>query len=58
MANYKWVTDQMFDQKLAEILDRSPASHLLFIPGVYEVLSEEFNNTVLDELEAERERDE
>ena len=36
--------DEIFDTKLAEILDRSPASHLLTVPGVYEALYEEFVN--------------
>jgi hypothetical protein len=49
--NYNWVTDEMFDNKLVEIIDRYPASHLLGIPGVYEAVAEHYNNQVLDELE-------
>lgn len=45
-----------FDEALAEILDESPASHLLSIPGVYEVLAEHFNNAVLDKLADEVQR--
>ena len=41
---------ERFDEKLAEILDKNPASHLLSIPGVYEVVSEHFNNDVLAAL--------
>ena len=45
-------TDQeAFDEALAEIIDDSPASHLLSIPGIYEILSEHFNNDVLARLE-------
>lgn len=47
------ITNEQFDRKLAEILDRDRASSLLSIPGVYEVLSEEYNNQVLEELEDE-----
>ena len=39
-----------FDEKLAEIIDEQPASNLLSLPGVYEILSEHFNNDVLVEL--------
>lgn len=46
----KNITDEQFDAKLAEIINRHPASNLLSIPGVYEALSEEFNNEILDEL--------
>lgn len=41
------ITDVEFDRILAEILDESPASTLLSVPGVYEVVSEHFNNDVL-----------
>ena len=46
----KDITDEQFDAKLAEIINRHPASSLLSIPGVYEALREEFNNEILDEL--------
>jgi len=54
-GDYSWVTDDMFRDKLEEIMDRGLASDLLTIPGVYEACYEHFNNEVLDELEAERE---
>jgi hypothetical protein len=41
------ITTEKFDELLAEILDEGKASALLTIPGVYEVLSEHFNNEVL-----------
>lgn len=46
--------DEEFDEALAEIIDESPASHLLTVPGVYEVLSEHFNNDVLERIEQNR----
>jgi hypothetical protein len=42
--------DQHFDTKLAEVIKEN-AGTLLSIEGVYEVLSEHFNNEVIEELE-------
>lgn len=55
MKNYDWVTHEMFDEKLAELVRQE--SDILSIPGVYEILSEHFNNDVLEALEQEREED-
>ena len=41
------ISQEQFDAALARILDESPASHLLSVPGVYEAVSEYFNNAVL-----------
>jgi hypothetical protein len=52
MKKYSHITNEMFDNKLAEIMDdefKYP-SQLLSIPGIYEIVSEYFNNDVLDEL--------
>jgi hypothetical protein len=49
------ITDEMFDRKLAEILDRMSGTELLSIVGVYEAVSEELNNQVVEELENESE---
>jgi hypothetical protein len=46
----KTITNEQFDEKLAEILDRHPASTLLSIGGIYEILREEYNNQILEEL--------
>lgn len=46
---------ERFDIKLMEILDEQPASHLLSIAGIYEVVSEHFNNDVLTALSSEDE---
>jgi hypothetical protein len=52
---YAWVTHDMFQEKLEAIIDRQrPPNVLLAIEGVYECLSEHFNNQVLEELEKER----
>ena len=49
----KRVTDEQFDAKLVEILDRMSGSQLLSIAGIYEVVSEELNNEVLQAIEDE-----
>jgi hypothetical protein len=54
MANYSWITDEMFSEKLEEILDEGSASDLLAIPGIYEIVSEHFNNDVIERLVDER----
>ena len=40
-------TDRFVDW-LAERVNESPASHLLIIPGIWEILSEEYNNEWLE----------
>jgi hypothetical protein len=44
------IDSEQFNRKLAEILDRRPASYLLTVPGVYEILAEEYNSQVISEL--------
>jgi hypothetical protein len=56
-GEYSWITNEMFDQKLREILGRMKPDELLAIPGVYEEISEHLNNQVLDELKEEREKE-
>ena len=52
--SYEWVTDEMFDEELLDILRDTPANFLLRIPGIYEILKEEFNDEVLSNLEKNR----
>lgn len=52
-GGYAWVTNEMFDDKLAELL--TDGRNLLSIPGLYEVVAEELNNEVLEALDEERE---
>ena len=47
------VTQEQFDQKLAEILNGMTGAQLLSIPGIYEILAEAFNNDVLGALNEE-----
>jgi regulator of protease activity HflC (stomatin/prohibitin superfamily) len=58
MGSYDWVTVEMFDDKLREILNRMTADELVSeVPGIYPEVAEHFNNDVLEELEGEREED-
>lgn len=54
-GRYDWVTDDIFYSKLVELVGETSPRTLLAVPGVYELLSEHFNNEVLDALEDERE---
>lgn len=51
------VKQEDFDRVLSELLDEQPASHLLTVPGIYEVVSEHFNNDVLRRIKEEQEDD-
>jgi hypothetical protein len=54
MKDYDWVTDEMFDFKLTELVEQMSPFDLLQIPGVYEVVVEELHDEVLSALEEER----
>lgn len=45
---YSDVTQEMFDNGLEKILSEMTGADLLLVPGIYEVVSEHFNNDVLD----------
>ena len=49
MQDYSDCTQEEFNAVLLAILDNMKASDLLTIPGIYEILAEEFNNEVLDQ---------
>ena len=50
--DYSWVTDEMFDEALCYLLeDMGSISLIKSIPGVYELVKEEYNNDVLAKLE-------
>lgn len=53
MSDYSYVTEEMFQQKLEEIVGRMSTDQLLATPGVAEILREELNNEVLNELDRE-----
>ena len=47
--DYEDMTQEEFNGILIDFINKSSASNLLLIPGVYELVAEEFNNAVLDE---------
>jgi hypothetical protein len=49
--DYSRCTDLEFDEHLKDIINETPGSILLKIPGVYEALSEHYNNDILTRWE-------
>lgn len=49
--NYNDLSDNEFDCILLEILQETKASELIRVPGIYEILREEFNNEILTRWE-------
>jgi len=47
-----WISKEHFDKKLKELLENQPASYLLEMNGVYEVVAKLFKYIVLKELKA------
>lgn len=47
------MTDEEFNRILAEVIDEHnyKASQVLTIPGIYEILSEYYNNEVLEQYD-------
>lgn len=41
------ITSQEFDTILVRILEKTTAADLIFVPGIYEILAEYYNNEVL-----------
>lgn len=54
MPKYDKISTEDFDRILAEIMNEDNASSLLTIPGVYEIVSEHFNNEVLEKWNIEQ----
>ena len=44
---FDWITDEMFNKELDDVVNNLSTSELLAIPGIYEILREELNNEVL-----------
>ena len=53
-TTYAWITNEMFDVKLQELIRKQSPAQLLAVEGLYELLTEHFNNQVLEELEKEK----
>jgi len=52
--NYSKMSTEDFDRNLRKCLRTRTAEQVLLIPGIYEVVSEHFNNEVLYRWEAEQ----
>ena len=48
---YEPITTEEFDGRLAYLVDLGQSEELLAIPGVYEILSEHYNNRIRSEYE-------
>ena len=51
--SYKWVSNEMFQEKLIELLDDETGESLLKIPGLSEIIKEHFEDEIFEELEEE-----
>lgn len=49
------ISDKEFYFRLECKLKQIPAINLLYIPGIYEILSEEYNNEILDDFDLDQE---
>lgn len=54
MNKYEKMTSEDFDRLLGQVVSEYSPIQLLYMPGVYECLSEEFNNEVLARWEIEQ----
>lgn len=53
--DFTWVTQEMFDDELEKVVEeKAREGTLMATPGLYEVVSEEFNNEVLERLQEKR----
>lgn len=48
------INNDQFDEMLREKLSKITAAQLLSIPGIYEIVSEEFNNEIIEDWENSR----
>lgn len=56
MTDFSKMTDEEFDVSLRQIINEECcAEDLLRIPGIYEILSDHFNNEILSRWESEQE---
>ena len=55
MSRYDKMTQADFDRILEDLLDKESGASLLAIPGLFEAVSEHFNNEILETWEEEQE---
>ena len=51
---HAWITHEIFYAKLAELVEKQPAGNLLRYDKVYQILSEELHDDVVNALQQER----
>jgi len=56
-CNGCFMRDEEFDNELERLVNEEPAGNLLTVPGIYEILSEHFNNEVLQRLKEKRDKE-
>ena len=49
------ISNEEFNNILLEILSEMPANQLISVPGIYEILAEEFNNEILQKWSQRKE---
>ena len=54
MGEYDEMTQEDFDRILVSIVGDVPASSLIGIPGIYEILAEHYNDEILDTWKEEQ----
>ena len=55
MTDYSKMTQEDFERILIKLVNQSPASYLLDIPGVLELVAEDYNNNILEHWQQEQE---
>jgi len=48
--SFDWITDEMFNHKLDDLIHRTSMAEILAMGGVYDIIREELNNEVIDHL--------
>ena len=56
MIKPDWITQDMYNEKIKEIINELGTNELLKVPGVYDLVSEYYNDTAVEELEEERKK--
>ena len=51
MSAYEWITDEAFTNAVEQLVSEQSASALLAVPGIWEIVSEHFNNDAIELIE-------
>ena len=50
------MTQEDFDKILFEMAEEERVMQILYIPGIYEILSEEWNNEIIEKFENQKDQ--